>query len=203
MGAHMADAVEMGQMGAALQYSQQPGAESREAVKTMKATVTSPPTPPLDDELVPACNLVGHFERFGDRDIAFACDFCDGFVVWEDLARMPTERDPAAVAAGVTEQPNWQARGKSLSSAEDKTVVFAPLAIANHLPPDDGDWQARILCPYCDDYNYYEQGEEDDTKYAQDERGLGGLKDLQEHLAWYHTSTAMPNLPLAKNCVVM
>ncbi|ROW02803.1 hypothetical protein VSDG_01808 [Cytospora chrysosperma] len=201
MGAHMVDAVEMGQMGKAQQYSQQPGAESHEAKKTMKATVTNPSTPPLE-ELVPACNLVGHFERFGDRDVAFACDYCDGFVVWEDLARMPTERDPSAVAAGVTEQPNWQAKGKSLSTAEDKTVVFAPLAIANHLPPDVGDWQARILCPFCDDYNYYEQGEEDDTKYAQDERGLGSLRELQEHLEWYHTSTAMPTLPSA-NCVVM
>ncbi|KUI71659.1 hypothetical protein VM1G_06983 [Cytospora mali] len=201
MGAHMVDAVEMGQMGKAMQYSQQPGLELHEAKKRMKATMTTMPAAPLE-ELVPACNLVGHFERFGDRDVAFACDFCDGFVVWEDLARMPTERDPTAVAAGVTEQPNWQAKGKSLSTAEDKTVVFAPLVIANHLPPDAGDWQARILCPYCDDYNYYEQGEEDDTKYAQDERGLGSLREFQEHLEWYHTSTAMPSLPSA-SCVVM
>lgn len=202
MGAHMADAVEMGQMGKAQQYSQQPDGGSQEMRKSMMTATTAPATTaqtPLE-ELVPACNLVGHFERFGDRDVAFACDFCDGFVVWEDLARMPTERDPTAVAQGVTEQPNWQARGKSLSTAEDKTVVFAPLVIANHLPPDAGDWQARILCPYCDDYNYYEQGEEDETKYVQDERGFGSVQEFQDHMEWDHTSTAMPS---AKNCVVM
>ncbi|KAK7731754.1 hypothetical protein SLS53_008698 [Cytospora paraplurivora] len=210
MGAHMADAVEMGQLGNAQQYSQQPdggpkGARKSTAAATTTETTAIPKTAqttPLE-ELVPACNLVGHFERFGDRDVAFACDFCDGFVVWEDLARMPSERDPAAAAAGVTGQPNWQARGKSLATAEDKTVVFAPLAIANHVPPDPGDWQARMLCPYCDDYNYYEQGEEDETKYVQDERGFGSLDEFQAHLEWYHTSTAMPGLPSAKNCVVM
>ncbi|ROW09095.1 hypothetical protein VPNG_05749 [Cytospora leucostoma] len=212
MGAHMADAVEMGQLGNAQQYSQQPDGGPKDARKsTAAATTTTTTTTAIAkatqatqlEELVPACNLVGHFERFGDRDVAFACDFCDGFVVWEDLARMPNERDPAAAAAGVTEQPNWQARGKSLATAEDKTVVFAPLAIANHVPPDLGDWQARILCPYCDDYNYYEQGEEGETKYVQDERGFGSLDEFQAHLEWYHTSTAMPGLPSAKNCVVM
>lgn len=208
MGVHMADAVEMGQLGNAQQYSQQPDGGPKESRKSTTASTTTTTiakttqTTPLE-ELVPACNLVGHFERFGDRDVAFACDFCDGFIVWEDLARMPNERDPTAVAAGVTEQPNWQARGKSLVTAEDKTVVFAPLAVANHVPPDLGDWQARILCPYCDDYNYYEQGEEDETKYVQDERGFGSLDEFQAHLEWHHTSTAMPGLPLAKNCVVM
>ena len=186
-------------MGSEQQYGQQSS-----VMKSATATTTAmPPTPTPLEELVPACNLVGHFERFGDRDIAFACDFCDGHIVWEDLARMPSERDPTAVAAGVTEQPNWQAKGTSLSTADDKMIVFAPLAIANHVSPDIGDWQARILCPYCDEYNYYEQGEEDDTRYAQDERGFGSLNELQEHLEWYHTSTAMPSLSSAKNCVVM
>lgn len=202
------EAVEMGSMGTAdgqaeerqrqrqrqqQHYSHQPDAVEQEAKLTLSL-----------EELVPACNAVGRFERFGDRDIAFSCDFCDGFIVWDDLMKMPAERDPSSVASGGAEQPNWQARGKSVSTGEDKTVVFAPLAIANHLGPDLGDWQARILCPHCDDYNYYEAGDEDETKYAQDERGFGSLREFQEHLEWHHTSVAVPSLPdAAKNCVVM
>lgn len=154
------------------------------------------------EELVPVCNAVGHFERFGDRDVAFTCDFCDGFIVWEDLARMPAERIPPP--AGGSDQPNWQAEGTSLSNGEPKTVVFAPLAIANHVGPEIGEWQARILCPYCDEYQYYEAGGEDETRYAQDENGFGTLREFQEHLEWYHTAVAVSSLPTAaKNCIVM
>lgn len=175
------------------QYSQQPDSLEEQVQPGMTL-----------EELVPACNAVGHFERFGDRDVAFSCDFCDGFIVWEDIIKMPAERDPSAVASGVTDQPNWQARTKSVSTGEDRTVVFAPLAIANHLRPHLGDWQARLLCPYCDEYGYYEAGDEDETRYAQDERGFGTLKEFQAHLEWYHTSVAVPSLPAAaKNCVVM
>lgn len=196
----MGDAMEMGQIGnpdgqqqPPPQYSQQP--DSIEAQARLGKTL---------EELVPVCNAVGHFERFGDRDVAYSCDFCDGFIVWEDMLNIPAKRDPSAVASGMTEQPNWQARTKSVSTGEDKTVIFAPLAIANHLPPNLGDWQARLLCPYCDEYGYYEAGDEDETRYAQDERGFGSLKEFQAHLEWYHTSVAMPGLPtVAKNCVVM
>lgn len=200
------EAMEMGTMGAPqqqqtttpeqhAQYSQQPDA--------LEAAAAAALPNPLE-ELVPVCNMVGHFERLGDRDIAFSCDFCDGFIVWEDLARLPSALDPTALEANVTAQPNWQAKGTSMSSAEDKTVVFAPLAIANHLAPELGDWQARLLCPYCDEYDYYEAGGEDETRYVQDEKGFGSLKEFQEHLAWYHTSVAVPSLPaVAKNCVVM
>ncbi|KAG6356717.1 hypothetical protein INS49_014591 [Diaporthe citri] len=196
MGTSIGEAVEMGHMGQqkapSIHYSEQLDAVEREAELTEAL-----------EELVPVCSTVGHFERFGDRDVGFECDFCEGFIVWNDLMVMPTKPDPSAVAKGVTEQPNWQSRGKSVSTGEDKTVVFAPLAIANHLAPEIGGWQARILCPYCDDYNYFEQGEGDETRYAQDERGFGSLDEFQAHLEWHHTSTAMPSLPSAKNCVVM
>lgn len=196
MGMSIGEAVEMGQMGQqkvpSIHYSEQPDAMEHEAELTQAL-----------EELVPICSTVGKFDRFGDRDVAFECDFCEGFIVWNDLMVMPTNPDPSAIAKGVTEQPNWQARGKSVSTGEDKRVVFAPLAIANHLAPEIGGWQARILCPYCDDYNYFEQGEGDETRYAQDERGFGSLDEFQAHLEWYHTSTAMPSLPSAKNCVVM
>ncbi|CAI4210477.1 unnamed protein product [Parascedosporium putredinis] len=43
------------------------------------------------DELV-TCNSVGKFERFGDVDVTFICEFCDGHIVWEDLENMPSIR---------------------------------------------------------------------------------------------------------------
>lgn len=156
------------------------------------------------EELVPACNAVGRFERFGDRDIAFSCDFCDGFIVWEDVQSMPSSRTP--LLPGITDQPNWQATTKSISSGEDKTIVFAPLAIANHLGPQSGDWRARIWCPFCDEYTYYQQGDDelDQVKYAQDERGLSDLKAFQEHLEWHHTSVQVPSIaPSTGNCLLM
>ncbi len=99
------------------------------------------------EELVPDCNQVGKFERFGDRDIVFVCDYCDGHIVWQDVRSMPASRtSPTPVAD--TGYPNWQATAQSLSAGEDKTVVFAPLVIANHLAAGGGTgWEARIWCP--------------------------------------------------------
>lgn len=202
------ESVEMDSMGDGTQKQQQQQQKQQQAPRYSQqpddaADQETTQSRPLE-ELVPACNAVGRFERFGEQDIAFSCDFCDGFIVWEDLEAMPAARDPLAVASGVTEQPNWQARGKSVLTKEDRIVVFAPLAIANHLGPDPGDWKARLSCPYCDEYNYYEAGDEHETRYLQDERGFGSLKEFQEHLEWYHTSVAVPSLPAAaKNCVVM
>ncbi|KAJ9131112.1 Mediator complex subunit 3 fungal domain-containing protein [Pleurostoma richardsiae] len=152
---------------------------------------------PSLEELVPACNAVGKFERFGDRDIAFSCDFCDGFIVWEDVREMPSRRAPPP--PGITEHPNWQAAARSVSGElEDKTVVFAPVAIANHVAPAPGRWQAGILCPYCDEYTYYAQGDDEleQVRYAQDEEGFPDLKSFQQHLEWYHTAVPVPSIPL-------
>ncbi|RYP12655.1 hypothetical protein DL767_011190 [Monosporascus sp. MG133] len=215
------------------------------------------------------CNETGHFERFGDKDIAFVCDFCDGYIVWEDLREMPSvragwqppARDPleplsttttptkkiarrpatrtaaattmttttvpqritrtetkttttasttsststtqtqtqTAAATGASDQ--WQATGFARTSGAEKTVVFAPVAIANHLPPEPGDWLARILCPFCDEYYYEEPGDDEleRVRYTQDEGGFAGLAAFQEHLEWYHTSL----VPGASKCSVM
>ncbi|EPE02295.1 hypothetical protein F503_08607 [Ophiostoma piceae UAMH 11346] len=257
---------------------------------------TPPPRPPTLEDLVPECKKVGTFERFGDRDIAFICDFCDGHIVWEDVQRLPTMRvPPAAISsadahlasrlppsiavspafgtplptssispgmaltasgsaaatpaplllqnrlspsptpfrgqspvgsrqgssspsatsastylppeAGEDEYPRWQATTVAVSDANtQRTVVFAPLAIANHLPPMAGDWEARLWCPYCDDYMYYDSAEGDQTKYAQEEGGFQSLDDFQAHLEWHHTALpvpAMPALPTSSSCVVM
>lgn len=226
-----------------------------------------PPKPPTLEDLVPYCNVVGAFERFGDRDIAFICDFCDGHVVWEDVQRLPTTRIPPAAISSTTaplsssststsylpftapkptpslppttplptfrrpspqlsstpqstsssllsppddesgedDYPRWQATTVAVSDASNpRTVVFAPLAIANHLPPMTGDWEARLWCPYCDEYLYYDSAEGDQTKYAQDEHGFPSLADFQLHLEWHHTALPIPALPAASNnCVLM
>ncbi|KAI1375234.1 hypothetical protein F4677DRAFT_144748 [Hypoxylon crocopeplum] len=188
--------------------------------------------PSIEEERL-ACAQTGRFERFGERDIAFVCDFCDGFLIWDDLRAMPTTRiqtqqptahhdvpepasatsiTPAITIPSPTQQgdnnddsssttPNWQAPGISLSSGEAKTIVFAPVAIANHLPPPPGEWRSRVLCPYCDEYYYEEQGEEDmeRIRYAQDETGLDGVRAFQEHLEWSHTSM----VPSTSSCGVM
>ncbi|RYO86732.1 hypothetical protein DL766_001592 [Monosporascus sp. MC13-8B] len=212
-----------------------------------------------------ACNETGHFERFDDKDIAFVCDFCDGYIVWEDLREMPTARagwqpparDPleplsttttptkrvagrsvagmgTATATMTTAAPQqitrtatetatttsttssasttqaqtqmaapdqWQATGFARTSGAEKTVVFAPVAIANHLPPEPGDWLARILCPFCEEYYYEEPGDDEleRVRYTQDEGGFADLAAFQEHLEWYHTSL----VPSASKCSVM
>jgi hypothetical protein len=91
---------------------------------------------------------------------------------------------------------------------EEKTIVFPPVAIANHLPPELGEWQAPLLCPLCDDYYYEEQGDDDmdRVRYTQDERGFESVALLQEHLEWTHASM-IPNLadvaPKTSSCQVM
>ena len=158
------------------------------------------------EELVPICNAIGRFERFGEHDIVFICDYCDGHIVWEDLASMPSARTP--LAPGDT-QPNWQAGGSTTASGEAKTIVFAPLAIANHMAPDTGDWLARLTCPFCDEYTYFDQGDdgEEDLKWAQDESGLPDLQSFQEHLEWNHTAISVPAIPAlptsTSSCAVM
>lgn len=203
-------------------------------------------------EELAACNAVGKFERFGDRDIAFICDFCDGHVVWDDLESMPSIRivdeeilaaaaDPATPAtttdtaappsvlpttapaapriAGLTPAPadmspsttHWQATGFSVSSHKEKSIVFAPLAIANHVAPGPGQWVARLRCAACDeppaDYTPPEGEEEDEGGGGwapDDELVFEDLDALQEHLEWRHTGTGVPAMPAASDkCVLM
>ncbi|OAA68748.1 hypothetical protein SPI_00943 [Niveomyces insectorum RCEF 264] len=214
-----------------------------------------PPSPPRRsltlEDLVPDCNAVGTFERFGDRDIAFICDYCDGHIVWEDVQRLPTTRAPPPPPSGIAaasvpavsslvdtssssssylpftkpsttvplptplppqpppatthvasdtddadEYPRWQATTVAMSNPDEpRIIVFAPLAIANHLPPLAGGWEARLWCPYCDDYLYYDSAAGEQTKYAQDEYGFSDLAAFQDHLAWHHTALPLPALP--------
>lgn len=154
------------------------------------------------EALVPICNTVGRFERLTQHDASFVCDFCDGFLVWEDILRVPSARTHIAPSLGY---PHWQAPGLSSGADEglgvgtEKVVVYPPLAIANHIPPEEGDWQARILCPFCEEYTYLDQGGEDseeEVKYNQDEKGFPSVEKFREHLEWYHTALPVPAIPL-------
>ncbi|TDZ26412.1 hypothetical protein Cob_v000656 [Colletotrichum orbiculare MAFF 240422] len=163
-------------------------------------------------EEVVACNTVGKFERFGDTDIAFVCDYCDGHLVWEDMESIPSTRATQDVTVSpispTTQLPHWQATACRKTNREEKTVVYAPLAIANHIAPYQGDWVARLECPFCEEAPYIEPGEDgdDETRNAQDASGFEDLAAFQEHLEWQHTTASIPAVPLpkaAKDCVVM
>ena len=163
------------------------------------------------EELVPSCNEVGRFQVLGEsHDAAFVCDYCEGFIVWPDLSSIPSERMPLAPTA-VTGYPHWQAKGVSADNGEEKVVVFAPLAIANHMPPELGGWQAGLICPYCEEDTYLDEGEDSsELKYVQDEGGFPDLEAFRAHLEWYHTAMPVPPisslasaLPSASNCSVM
>lgn len=173
------------------------------------------------EELV-ACNQTGKFERFGDHDIAFVCDFCDGFIIWDDLREMPSsktlvaESAESAESAEVVEVPeptsatsmapaqdkDWKATGFRSTDGTEKTIVFAPVAIANHMPPLPGEWQARILCPFCEDYYTEEQGEDDmeRIKWHPHEGGFSDMIEFEEHLEWSHAPTTLSG---SSNCSVM
>ncbi|PKS10736.1 hypothetical protein jhhlp_002493 [Lomentospora prolificans] len=170
------------------------------------------------EELV-TCNTVGKFERFGEEDIAFVCEFCDGHIVWEDLETMPSIRTidetitashspspPLPPAAGAE---HWQATGFSVTSREEKSIVFAPLAIANHLPPVSGDFESRIICPFCDNDYALAQGHDEMEQLRYDELAYASLEDFREHLEWQHTALPVPALPLPalpspkSNCILM
>ncbi|KND93713.1 hypothetical protein TOPH_01475 [Tolypocladium ophioglossoides CBS 100239] len=161
------------------------------------------------------CTKIGGFERFGDEDIAFICDFCDGHLVWEDLESVPTSRtspeatnSPASLLSPTTTNPQWQATGTTLSGLREKPVVFAPLAVANHIAPLHGDWQAGLLCPFCEGEAQQPQDEDDDGEPYHPDNEFDDVAALQEHLEWQHTPTALPvalsaALPSTNNCQIM
>ncbi|KAL5092980.1 hypothetical protein Trisim1_011776 [Trichoderma cf. simile WF8] len=164
------------------------------------------------DELL-ACKNVGAFQRFGDQDIAFVCDFCDGHLVWEDIERMPTVRSSTqAVPPGSSDKPvsllandsNWQALALSNCGQHQKQIIFAPVAIANHIIPTHGDWEAKILCPLCEAIGEQPQDEDDDEEPYRPDEEFDDVKSLQEHLEWQHGSSTLPTTTTTdNNCCVM
>lgn len=164
------------------------------------------------EELVPSCNAVGRFRPFGhdSRDAAFVCDYCGGFIVWPDLQIIPSERTPLPPAA-VSGYPHWQAKGISAESGEEKQVVFPPVAIANHMPPLPGEYQTGLICPYCEEATYLDEGaDSSEVRYDQEEKWFPDLEAFREHLEWYHTALPVPPissltsaLPSASKCSIM
>lgn len=104
---------------------------------------------------------------------------------------------------------------QAATAKKEKQIVFPPLAIANHMAPEPGDWRARVLCPYCEEETYMDPGGEDseeEARYNQDERGFGDVEAFRAHLEWSHTAmVAVPQVGVPKvlveaaggGCVVM
>jgi hypothetical protein len=169
------------------------------------------------DELL-ACKDVGSFQRFGENDIAFVCDFCDGHIVWEDLDNMPNARSADLAHADVTspispvspihQAPYWQATGITRTASEEKQIIFAPVAIANHVAPLHGDWAARLVCPYCEEIGKQPRDEDDDEDGYRPDGEFEDVAALQEHLEWEHGSTSLARGNQAaatsqNNCLIM
>ncbi|KAF5001541.1 hypothetical protein FDECE_10920 [Fusarium decemcellulare] len=158
------------------------------------------------------CNTVGSFKRFGDRDIAFVCDYCDGHILWEDIENMPSIRtfqeaaaSPILTLSPTTNNPHWQATAFTLSGHQEKQVVFAPVAIANHVAPQHRDWLAGLLCPYCEDDSTEPQEQYDEEDAWRPDLGYEDMDAFKEHLDWQHTVTAPTSQapPASDNCLVM
>jgi hypothetical protein len=145
------------------------------------------------ETIIPVCNTIGHFERLGETDLAFICDFCDGFLVWPNLQSLPAERKfPGSLT--LEGYPSWAASGLSYREKEEKDVVFAPLAIANHLPLRKGEWIARTVCPFCEEYTYFDQGDGDgERRLGTDGERIEGVEELAAHLGWTHTALPRPD----------
>ncbi|KAK4203707.1 hypothetical protein QBC40DRAFT_17068 [Triangularia verruculosa] len=217
------------------QHEHQPPDHHIQSPTSPDSTTSNPPKPPLRqmpslESLVPKCNKIGRFQRLNSgnpsespfNDAAFICDFCNGYLVWPDLRTMPSVRSALATPPPDPLSPNydsktvnngyphWQASGLSCTANEPKTIVFAPLAIGNHMPPEPGEWQAGIICPYCEEDTYFDAGEDSgDMKYVQDDKGFGSVEEFREHLEWYHAAMALPSVAevvpegVRSSCLVM
>ncbi|KAF4120794.1 hypothetical protein GMORB2_2798 [Geosmithia morbida] len=177
------------------------------------------------------CRRVGGFQRFGELDMAFICDFCDGHIIWTDVERVPsaptTHEEEAsspwppvsppitnpitnATTSGYQRRPqpsqaqeSWQATAHSMSRHREKQVVFAPLAIANHVAPHTGDWLARIICPFCEEEASKPLDEDDDDQVWRPDSTFEDVDALQEHLEWYHGPKTASSTPATNSCGIM
>lgn len=176
------------------------------------------------EELV-ACNSIGSFERFGDGDVAFICDYCDGHMIWEDLENMPSIRtaheaemaptspdsatsptSPTSPVAPAAQTPQWQATGFTAHGHREKQIVYAPVVIANHIVPQHADYIAGLICPYCEELAGEPKEEYDEEEEYRPDNCFEDVAALQEHLEWEHNiASQTSSLPLsgADNCVLM
>lgn len=127
----------------------------------------------------------------------------DSAVELQDRSGNPATRETIPTERELDTETEAERKG------EEKTIVFPPVAITHHLPPEPGEWQAPLLCPLCEEYYYEEQGDDDmdRVRYTQDERGFESVALLQEHLEWSHASL-IPSLvanvaPKSSNCTII
>ncbi|KAG6096549.1 hypothetical protein E4U31_005379 [Claviceps sp. LM219 group G6] len=151
-----------------------------------------------------ACTQTGSFSRFED-DVAFICDFCDGHLLWTDLESVPMRRIPtykplplpspspsasasaSASGGGFITDTCWQATGLTSTGPEEKTVIFAPVVIANHVVPVHGDWRARMTCPYCEEDSQQPQEKDDEEPVVERREDVfEDVGEMQAHLEWLH-----------------
>ncbi|CAH0005396.1 unnamed protein product [Clonostachys byssicola] len=99
-------------------------------------------------------------------------------------------------------QPQWQATGFSKSQYEQKQVVFAPVAIANHSMPMGGGWQSFITCPFCEDDADGPRDTDDEEDVWRPEGLFEDVASFQEHLEWQHPALSAAT-PAESTCLVM
>lgn len=155
-----------------------------------------------------ACTRIGSFTRF-EEDVAFICDFCDGHLIWTDLENVPTGRTPPYRPTGRPNDTHWQATGLTCSGAEEKTVIFAPVVVANHITPLHGDWQAKLTCPFCEELSEQPQDKDDEEAVYRPDDVFEDVAELQAHLEWEHGRSStlvgapLAALPTSATCSVM
>ncbi|OAA41721.1 hypothetical protein NOR_05229 [Metarhizium rileyi] len=149
-----------------------------------------------------ACTTTGSFDRLGEEDVVFICDFCDGHLIWEDLENVPTQRTAPCLPEPQENKQHWQATGTSSSGPKQKLVIFPPIAVASHMAPLPGDWQARLLCGFCEDEARKPQDEDDEEEIYKPNHEFEDLASLQEHMEWQHAE-AVPDGQRSNNCLVM
>lgn len=179
-------------------------------------------------EAAAACETVGGFERFGDTDVVFICDFCDGHLLWGDVEAVPlpavvspvswtttssmtssmTTTSTALSKATTTTVPpptpeTWHLPALTASTASPHRVVSPVVAIANHVPPAHGDWLARLLCPFCEDEARRPHDDDDDDEADAfrdvDVDDFDDLLALHQHMEAYHSAADSGS----GSCVVM
>ncbi|KAG6002302.1 hypothetical protein E4U21_003253 [Claviceps maximensis] len=155
-----------------------------------------------------ACTQVGSFNRF-EEDVAFICDFCDGHLIWTDLENVPTRRTPPYQPTGRPNDALWQATGLTSSGAQEKSVIFAPVVVANHIVPPHGDWQAKLTCPFCEEDSQQPQDKDDEEAPYRPDDVFEDVAELQTHLEWQHAGggtlagAPLAALPASTTCSIM
>lgn len=90
------------------------------------------------ESIIPVCNSIGHFERLGEADLAFVCDFCDGFLVWPNLHALPTERKyPGPLTA--EGYPSWAASGRNHGGGRGEGCGFCAISDCESFAAQKGE----------------------------------------------------------------